>query len=152
MTNNLSDFQLSFYANTTRIGLDKLRFSKEALPWIKGAIDDLFKQIDQYNKAGVPAGESITTKIPYTIFPSVARALKTFNKKHESDFLILYYKHSALGIIKEDLPRTYPICPKCGGKTTKQIKKEKSGLFKKTEIQYDFCPKCGEVQAEMFTI
>lgn len=109
----LADCQLSLFSNTTHVGLSKLLFSREALHYIQGAIDDILKQIDTSQKAGLKPGQ-FTSEIPYTVFPEVKKALEKFNKKHTCDFIVLYYKHSPIGLIKEAIPVSAPICKECG--------------------------------------
>lgn len=107
-----SDYALSTYVNTTRVGLHKVKFDKRTIHWIEKAIDDVVRQVNDAHAAGV-APQKVESLIPYTVFPTIRKAISPFDKKHEPDFLILYYKHTPIGIIKEDIPLCIPICPVC---------------------------------------
>jgi hypothetical protein len=109
----LADCQLSLFSNTTHVGLSKLLFKRDALHYIQKAIEDIFKQIKTTRKAGLKPG-NFSSEIPYTIFPEVKKALEKYNKKSNCDFLVLYFKHSPIGVIKEALPVSVPVCKECG--------------------------------------
>jgi hypothetical protein len=110
---NPKDISLSIYANSTQIGLDKLKFRSAVLPYLKKAVEEIFAQLNDLQKAGIKSGFPVS-KIPFVLFPKVKEALGCFDKKHNSDFLVLHYKHTPIGIIKEDIPASIPICPECG--------------------------------------
>lgn len=115
----LSDYQLSFYANTTHVSLHKLQFKLSVRGHVEKAIKEVFDQLNEKSKKP-------EAKIPYSIYPEIAKAVKKYNKKHESDFLVLYYKHTPIGIIKEDIPKSMLICPEC--KLAIIPKKQKNNL------------------------
>jgi hypothetical protein len=133
----IADCQLSFWSNTTHIGLTKLLFKRDALHYIQKAIEDIFTQIETSRKAGLRPGQ-FTSEIPYTIFPDVKKALSKFNKKHDTDFLVLYFKHSPIGIIKESLPVSVPVCPECGIMVKKQMVKPEPLAWWKNLIHFFF--------------
>ena len=109
----LSDFQLGMYRNTTRVGLDKLKFSSNCRAFVEKAIKDILDQIATIKESGIAPTSDVEAKIPYSIFPDVRKAVGVFNKKHTTNYLILYHKHLALGILKEDNPLCLLVCPEC---------------------------------------
>lgn len=159
-TNKITDFQLSTWGNTTHIGIDKLRFAPGTLPWIQAAIENLLKKAHEYKDLGVPVGESLTEKIPYTVFPAIRQALKPYDKKHSTthapDFLVLYHKHSPIGVIKEDNPKTLAVCPKCEKKIVVEKKDAQRKMFRQGKPINSYlticCPEHGEVEPAYCTI
>lgn len=113
---NLSDYQISMYKNTTHVGIDKLRFSKTASLEMERAITDIFEQLNVAKDNGIRMKNLPQTRISYTLFPECIAGIRRFNSKaeHASDFLILYYKHSPIGEIIEDVPVAKRVCPECG--------------------------------------
>jgi len=109
-----SKYQLSFYSNTTHVGIEKVGFHPNLLPFMQKAIDSILRQ----NKGGA---KNATATIPFVIFPSVKKSLIRYNKIHHKDFMILYSNHVPIGVIDEDIPRAYPICPHCGKDLIKKV-------------------------------
>jgi hypothetical protein len=117
---NLSDYQISTFANSTQVGLHKLKFSAMANDYLGRAIKDIFEQYQKAKEASIkiPMPEA---RIPYTLFPEIRKPLKGYDKKHETGFVVLNYKNQPVGIIKESNPASFPVCPECGMMVKKQI-------------------------------
>ena len=107
----LHDFQISFYNNTTRIGLDKAKFVPQVLKFVQHAIDNLIEKSEIAAKNEY-VGE-IRTYVPYSVFPLIKKSLEWFNKKHQGNQILVYYKHNLFGVIVEDIPQSFLVCPTC---------------------------------------
>ena len=115
-----SDFQLSFYSNTTRIGIDKLKFNQIANHYVKKAIDEIFATLKKAKELNLKETDA-SAEIPYTVYPDVVKALEKYNKRQINDLMLLYYKHSPIGVIKEAQPISVPVCPECKLVVKKQM-------------------------------
>jgi hypothetical protein len=111
-TVDLSQFSIAFFSNTTRIGLDKAKFAPIIVPFFQAAVDNIMNQCKIAAETGNIGGK-LVAYVPYTVWPVIKKSLEWFNKKHQSDEIILYYKNSPVGFIKEDIPHTYMLCPQC---------------------------------------
>ena len=103
---------ISTHTNSTHIGLDKIHLPKMTRDYLQKAVEDILKQLEESQKAGQKV--KATSSIPYSLFPDIRQAIAKYQKKHVSDFLILYHDHIPIGIIKEARPYSFPCCPECG--------------------------------------
>lgn len=135
----LKDLSIGMYTNTTRVTLEKLRFSEIARSFVEKAIEEILHQHEdakafntQLNFMDVKAG------IPYTLFPDIRKAVESFNNKHKTDFLVLYFRHQAVGLIKENVPTTIPVCQKCRIMVKKQKVTPERLVWWKSLIKFFF--------------
>jgi len=110
---HLSEFQLSFYTNSTHVSITKLKFAGWAVKYLEGAIKEILDQVTQVASSGKKLGGPIEARIPYTVYPILMEGLKKYNKSKTAHFMCLYWKHEMIGVIMEDIPQTSLIC-QCG--------------------------------------
>ena len=116
MKNPLSDYQLSFnHPRATRIGIDKLQFDLDVLPYVEQAIKKVFEEKSRLEKMDLP-GNLAHSVIPFTAYRKVIKAFKKYDNtkgKYQDIQLLICYRHIPLGVISEDIPRTIQVCPEC---------------------------------------
>lgn len=165
----LSKYQLSFYRNTTQVGLDKLKFDQHTVKHVEEAIQSIIDQIDiTMRTRRMKLDNYPESEIPYSVFPSVVKSMMVYNKKESQTnrALMLYYEHQVIGIIRENLPETSAICPFCGEKVAliaeqqdeltrwqKWLKRLFRHAFTRLhERMIPTCPVHGKVEPEFQTI
>ncbi len=119
----IEDYQFSLWLNSTRVSVTKVKFREDLLPYIEKAIDDIMKNQND--------NELPVSKVPFTIFPELAKSMHKYcdekNRMRKCDFILLYYKHSVIGQIKQDIPKTTVYCALCGN-----VLEERERVYKYT--------------------
>ena len=111
----LSEFQLSFYKNSTHVSVTKLRFAGWAVPYLEKAIKDILDKVTEVAGSGKKLGGPIETRVPWTVYPTLMEGMKKYNRGRTTHYMCLYYKHDMIGVIIEDIPQTSLVC-QCGKK------------------------------------
>jgi hypothetical protein len=101
-------FQISGYMNTTRVALAKVQFVKVLQPHVESKIQQL---VDNLKIIKDPMKN--IQRFPYKAFPEMVKGLNQYNKSQKALFLMLYYDHNPIGLIKEDIPRAILQCKSC---------------------------------------